>query len=287
MNNDIIAGIVTYNPNPIRLEKNIQSVCKQISRIIIIDNNSNNVSEIEYICNRKNVVIIKNKENFGIAYALNQLMEYAEGAGYKWCLTLDQDSIIADNFVSEAECLLQRKDVAKIVPLLYESSSNMLLYLGTKPDGKKYQEVNKSITSSSITNIAIWKIVGGFDNELFIDYVDYDYDMKIRINKYKLIRINSILLNHQLGESKTIKIGFIKIRVSNHSSFRKYYIARNIVIYIYRYRRYINVFCELLRLVKVIIYVILFENDKIDKIQKIYKGIIDGIEINKYEAHNK
>ena len=42
-----IAGIVLYNPDLGRLKENIESICKQVDKVILIDNGSDNIREIE------------------------------------------------------------------------------------------------------------------------------------------------------------------------------------------------------------------------------------------------
>ena len=38
-----IAGIVLYNPDLGRLKENIESICKQVDKVILIDNGSDNI----------------------------------------------------------------------------------------------------------------------------------------------------------------------------------------------------------------------------------------------------
>lgn len=274
---DVWAGIVSYNPQINRLKKNIEAIYQQVAKVVLVDNGSNNLDEVVALCNNFNVVYILNSENKGIAAALNQLMQYAYDYGIKWVITLDQDSICPNSIILEANSLLERNDIGQIVPLLFESNAKEFCYLGNIPNGKKFQQVNKSITSASINSVDIWKKVQGFDEKLFIDYVDYDYAMRLFIGKYKIIRMNDIILDHQIGQSINKKLFFFNVRVGNHSSFRKYYISRNMVIYICRYYKYINILPEMLRLFKVFILIILFENEKRLKLKQFFKGIKDGI----------
>ena len=73
-----IAGIVLYNPDLGRLKENIESICKQVDKVILIDNGSDNIREIEDLIKKYlNCILLKNGENMGIAYALNQILKYA------------------------------------------------------------------------------------------------------------------------------------------------------------------------------------------------------------------
>ena len=67
-----------------------------------MDNGSDNIKNIEdcVLNNWKNITIIKNGKNEGIAKALNQMFEFAIEQQYEYVLTLDQDSVCPDNIIS-------------------------------------------------------------------------------------------------------------------------------------------------------------------------------------------
>ena len=276
MKTKVIAGIVTFNPNIERLKENVNAISPQVEKIIVVDNGSENIKLINQLKSDK-IIIFANKRNLGIAEALNQVMEYAYQNAYNWVITLDQDSITPDNFINDSSTQFDTPNVAQIVPIIYDENVKVYYDLGTKVDNAHFQEVNKSITSASITNVTIWKKIGKFDSDLFIDYVDYDYCMKIKLHGYKILRNNKKVLFHELGSSEMRRFLFFKIRVSNHSSFRKYYIARNIVIFIKKYKYNSRPFTELLRLLKVVLLTIFFEKGKLIKLKSIFKGILDGM----------
>lgn len=280
MNKRTIAGIVTFDPDAGRLKQNIDTISGQVDAVLIIDNGSANLSEFEAF-NVPNLIIIKNESNKGIAYALNQMMEWAYKNNYSWVITLDQDSVCPPNYIDAAKPYMKR-NIGQIAPVLYESNSKKYCYMDDKPNGKHVQYVHKSITSASITSVEAWKKLGGFDNDLFIDYVDFDYSLRLRMNGYKILRLNNVALDQQLGTSIIHKVGPLSIRVSNHSAFRKYYICRNITIFIRKYKLRSRPHRELLRLCKVFLFLILFEDKKKEKLRSCLKGIKDGIT---YDLH--
>ena len=97
----ICAGIVTYNPELSRLRENVGAIVRNgISHIVIADNASGNYDEIRRAFADADICFIANRENTGIAYALNQILETAERRfGSEWVLTLDQDSVAADELI--------------------------------------------------------------------------------------------------------------------------------------------------------------------------------------------
>lgn len=276
MNKSIVAGIVTYNPAIERLEGSIKSIIEQVNAVCIVDNSSDNIDKIENLQREYKFTLIKNTDNKGIAFALNQIMNYAKEQGAAWCVTLDQDSISPSNLVEEAEKLFECQDIGQIVPMIFEERAKEYCYLGTPDNGKAVQKVEKSITSASINRVEAWSTCGKFDEMLFIDYVDYDFCMKLKMSHYKIYRLNTVILKHQIGDSFNVNILGYKIRVGNHSSFRKYYIGRNIIIYIHRYKNELNCVKEYMRLIKVFLLIVLFENDKKIKCKAFLRGVHDG-----------
>lgn len=274
-----LAAVVTYNPDVVRLNENIKAIAGQVDKVVVTDNGSKDVGFLEKIGFVYDAKIIENKENKGIAYALNKAMRYAYENDYDWVITLDEDSVCPPDIIATAKKCIEQEanDIAMIVPVIHETASDELCELGTRIDKNEFQEVKKCITSAAVTNVKIWKKLHGFDNKLFIDYVDYDYAVRCVTNGYRIIRMNNVFLDHRIGNSKYRRFLWTKVRVGNHSAKRKYYIARNIIIYIRKYGKEINVFAELLRLFKVLVLIILYEEEKLRKLKAYFKGVLSGL----------
>lgn len=89
----IYAGIVSYNPDLLRLKENISSIQQQVP-VIVFDNGSRNIIAIQkLISDFSEVQLIRSKKNIGIAAALNQLMQWGYENKFDWMLSLDQDSV--------------------------------------------------------------------------------------------------------------------------------------------------------------------------------------------------
>lgn len=288
----ISAGIVTFNPEMQRLEENIDAVIGQVAEVILVDNGSANIEEIEqkWADNLK-ITFIKNKENRGIAAALNQIMEYSLKKGYIWTLTLDEDSVVPKDMIEKYMDYVDRENTAMIVPIICD---RVMSEIDIKEEiNSEYTLVENAITSGTLMHNLIWKKVGGFTEELFIDYVDFDYCMKVRLAKYDIVRVNSVKLLHELGNAKEIKLftflgkickdgsewkrRFSELRyTTNHSPKRVYYVTRNQYYYINHYRPYFDA-TKLEKGMRIgWIVKLLFEKDRIKKFKAIRKGIKDG-----------
>ena len=267
----MIAGIVLYNPKIERLKENIDAVSRQVDNVYCIDNDSKNKSEIDELLGRySNVSIIYNNENKGIAFALNQLLSIAIDGEIDYLLTLDQDSVIGKEYIRRIMDFRIDNDIALIAPNILDINDKEGLLLeksGIRP-------VSDCITSGTVMNIAVCKKIGWFDEKMFIDYVDFEYCYRVIDSGYKIIRNNNVILSHQLGDGKVIKLFGKKSLVANHNPIRHYYLTRNLVYLMIKYpKRSINF---IKRIIKEFVFIILYEIDKIAKLKACMKGIYEG-----------
>lgn len=268
-----LAGIVLYNPDIKILKKNLTVLLKQGFFILLVDNASKNVEQIKTLENNS-IILLRNERNMGIGCALNQICEFAWNQNIEWVLALDQDSIVPDNLLSEYISRIDRPNLAIICPSILEQNINKEI-CHQNLQGDSY--IEKCITSASFISVPVWEKVGKFDEAMFIDYIDFDYCYKVRKMGYKILKIPTVQLRHSLGESELRKFLFWNVRVGNHVVNRKYYIARNTIIFMRRYKSLRVVVLEILRLFKLLLFTVLYEKDKRDKLFNIAKGVKDGL----------
>ena len=269
---DISAGIVLFNPDINRLKENISAVIVQCTHIYLVDNGSNNIDEVKELLNQYNqskISILCNTENQGIAKALNQLTAAAQKGGFEWILTLDQDSVAPSNISEEFEKYTNNLNTGMLCPVICDRNKGVVV---EAKDG--YKEIDECITSGSLLNIKAWSVIGGFDESMFIDGVDFDICYRLRKNGYKILCIQSVVLLHELGRIEYHHFLFWKVLVKNHSAFRKFYIARN-TVYLAR-KEHINIVKAILQNTKLFLIAVCYEDDKWKKSKKILQGTIDG-----------
>lgn len=264
-----IVGIVTYNPSIDELVNSIKVISSMGYEIIIVDNGSDNINDIENFIG-DNCYLIKNDDNLGIAKALNQVFYFSDKMGYKWVLTLDQDSMLSYELLCcYGECMESSK-VGIYCPRVHDLVSGV-----TWPkDG--LIELDKCITSGSLTSVCAWQDIAGFDEYLFIDEVDNDFCYRLRKMGYKIVVIPSALLNHKVGKTRIVNFFGKRIYVRNHSSMRKFYITRNRLYLDRKYYGHIratSIFKTLLFIVKTFI----FEDDKKAKLMACLSGVKESI----------
>lgn len=275
--NLICAGVVLYNPDIDRLRKNLESIINQVSIVLLQDNGSSNIKEIEELIKPwQNVKLINNPVNKGIAWALNNLCRCALEDQYEWILTLDQDSICPENMIFDFSKYLKNADM--LCPKIVDKNYGLI-------DGgnAKIEPVKECITSGCLLKLASWEKIHGFDETMFIDGVDFEFCYRMNQAGMKIYRVNDIVLNHEIGNITVRHFLGFKVIVKNHSAFRKYYIARN-TIYFARKNKQTMIKANL-QVIKQVLIVILYEKRKLKKISKILKGIKDGYQM-KIDKHS-
>lgn len=287
------AGIVLYNPNIIRLQKNMDSIVEQVQKVYLFDNGSENIIEIEELTNKyRSVELIKSKVNKGIAYALNALTECAENNGFNWIITLDQDSVTQKNTIKIYSKYVAQDDIAIISPYAIDRRKKNIEHI---IPNEKFSYIDYAITSGSMVNISIGKKIGLYDDWLFIGLVDTDFCKRIKLYGYKILRSNEVILDQEFGNltpSKNEQF-YLMLGEKLHSEqikklsyhrevnlLRVYYSTRNILYLTKKYNNYCNKYKEYYSLLKGSIATVLRAENKSKIIIAMYQGVRDGLKSN-------
>lgn len=279
----VAAIIVSYNPDN-NLFDSVNLLINQVNKIIIVDNGSKDekIKNINSIANidKEKIQVIFNKENLGIATALNIGVKEALAQDYKWILTMDQDSKASTNMIEKMFEVYkgisedERKEILSIFPNFVDER---IQSIEENSDMKAYEYVDADITSGNLLKAEVFDKIGFFDDSLFIDLVDTDFCMRLNEKNIKMIKVRDAILYHSLGESQSVKSIFGKFNTSNHSALRRYYMTRN---RFYTWEKYkdLNSFTlnrdkKLFK--KEFVKIILGEEDKINKIKMVFRGYKD------------
>lgn len=278
---DILVGIVLLNADINRVVANIQLIEPNVKQILLIDNGSDDHAIIhEKSKNFSKVAIMQNNENKGIAYALNQILTYGNNNNYRWVMTLDQDSVPDSNMIPHM-IETANESIGMVVPRLVDKNIGKTIKNGQAADDTLLppREVIKNpkdiMTSGCLMNMKMVEQVGLFEEKLFIDYVDIDYNERILRKGYTIVRDNRAVLHHELGKSEIRHFFGHDVLVDNHSAFRRYYMTRNRLYIAKKYYGTKGYTKEYLKVLLSKGKIILFEEDKKEKLQAIKKGIKD------------
>ena len=280
----IIAGIVLFNPDLSKLNKSLTILLGQVDSILLVNNASTNFSEGCLLIDDK-IKIINNKENKGIAYALNQMLDYAANNNYFWLITLDQDSIPPINMISAYNKHMDVPDIGIICPRIYDE--NQKIDSIDVCDGAWVKKPEEVITSGSCICVAKAINIGGFDEKLFIDFVDTDFQKRMLDAGCRIYRCDNVVLAHEIGKITTYSLFGVKVVCTNHNYIRRYYQVRNRLYYKKKYYNRQALWFEMIRLILGTIKIVCFEKEKLNKISSTIKGFVDYKKLNDQQILSK
>lgn len=266
------AGIVLYNPDGQRLEENIRAIYPQVDIVVLVDNGSDDQSYLSDYLKNNHYQVIANPTNKGIAYALNQIMEYALAHGIPWVLTLDQDSVVLPNIIGTYESL-KSPDIGIISCLILDRNYDNK---GCSEEDKDLFDIDWCITSASYTNTKVWHEVGGFDDRMFIDWVDLDFGIAVKNAGYRIVRTSKTKMIHELGRAtKVVRIRNYDYIVQNKPSTRYYYSTRNLIYLAKKYPD-INIVDQVKQIILNTYVILKYEGNKASNFTSIIKGLVSG-----------
>jgi rhamnosyltransferase len=265
---NIAAVVILYQPSP-DVEANVNSWADQVDLVLLIDNSEGDEPSpvVAEIASRGNSILMRNGSNEGVARALNIAADTAAARGYKFLLTMDQDSRAEPDMVSHMVACME-KDWQGPVGLV---SPRYLDGVRPVPDAlEACCEVMIPLTSGSLLNLGAYGVAGPFRDDFFIDFVDNEYCLRLRKHAQKVVRANKAFLHHRVGDARCIG-PFV---VTHHSPLRRYYKTRNRCAVFAEYFSSFPGHClfDLLRLAKEMVFILCFESQKVSKFVMMWRG---------------
>lgn len=276
---DVIAGIVTFNPDINRLSSNIDAVKGQVDSIIIVDNGSENAAKIEESVS-SDITLIKWKENKGIASALRTIMDFAIFHKYSWVLTIDQDSVVQERLIDQYLIYANRKECSNVglfTCLIKDRNFKNTKHESQKSDIKK---VDSCITSAAFCCVEKYKKIDGYDESFFIDCVDFDICYQLRDAGFDVCRINYIGLLHEVGHGENRKFFWVTIVIYHHNAKRIYTLSRNMILLWKKHPKIYGLHRLIKKQLALLIRIAWYENEKVQKMRSFRCGILDGLKWN-------
>lgn len=269
------AVFVTHHPDD-QFPQRLASVLGQVDRIVIVDNGSGEELEMLRQLATDGIELIANGQNLGIGAALNRGAVRAAELGYRWVLTMDQDSVAHDDLMNGlskayAACPF-RSQTAVVAANFMDQERNRLFVRSTA--GRPFVEQPTAITAGSLISLDAWRAVGGFREDFFIDFVDNEFCLRLRSRSWRVIYTPCPLIDHAIGNPRRHRLLGMRVATSNHSPLRRYYMTRNRLVTDWAFahsqpRAVIGDFC---RIGGETLLLLLFEDQKRHKIAAMLQG---------------
>ncbi|MBV8741049.1 MAG: glycosyltransferase family 2 protein, partial [Sinobacteraceae bacterium] len=232
----ICAVVVTYHPLA-RYADNILALAQQVGKVLVVDNGSDedSLAAIRHALARIDGVLMSMGGNVGIGAALNAGLRFAQQQGFAWLATFDQDSRVTEGMIATMLSTLDeyayRERVAIVTPRHLEQGLRKIIQdRASAGAGHGWRLLITTLTSGNLVRIQPALAAGGFDEGLFIDYVDHEFCLRLRRSGQQVLEASNATLLHSLGRMQWRKILGLRIAVVNQPSTRRYYISRNRVI---------------------------------------------------------
>lgn len=280
MKNKVCALIITYNIDEKIIEVT-NSIVSQVELLVIVDNSSEpkTIKLLEELNENPIINVIFNKENCGIAKALNQGVEFAKENRCDYILTLDHDSVcekdMIKNMLSCADEYENKDNIGILTPKIFETHKQDFISKKGYED-YKYVKVKDCIQSGSLIKLGVFNKTGYFNEDLFIYHVDFDFCQPLLKAKYDIVQCNNVTLYHEEGYKIPKNLLGRKVFYNNYSSPAIYYITRNTI---YMCKKYNIIYIK--RIIKDFLFITLFDEKRKERLSYFFKGIYDGI-LNKY-----
>ena len=234
----MIALVVTYFPDD-EVADNIAAIAREFGDVIVVDNGSPQGSTASFRT-LPGVDFVALDANHGVAAALNLGFERAVQRGETWVVSFDQDSRPISGFALALATSRAGMGDAAVIGANIVEAAMAGDYTWLRP-GKRCEwlfervpcssedllDVSMVVTSGALTSVEVWRELGGFDESLFIDFVDTDFCLRVRATGRRIGVSNGAVLHHKLGQRERREIFGFVFHPTHHPAFRHYFIARN------------------------------------------------------------
>ena len=288
-------AIIIVNWKQYELTKSCLFSLKKINyndyQIILIDNESN-LKELKVIKNQfDNIITFSNERNLGFTEANNIGIKHAIKNEFEYVLLINNDTEVEKNFMNPLlDSLEKNKNLGAVQPLILNFVNRKKVWNAggflNKFFGYSYVNKNKELIKNNIDwitgccffiKVEVIKKIGLLDESFFAYYEDVDWSIKIKNTGFDLAFINSSVIYHHGSKSSQNELS-----EGTLSPFVHYLNIRNHILLLRKNRDIFNFLGVLLfQFFKIISYSIYFIlRLRINKLNMVYKGLIDGLNTN-------
>jgi GT2 family glycosyltransferase len=297
MKREISVASITVATNAAEvLSKQLDALISQsfpLDEIVVVDNGSTD-STVKMVRNRyPQVTVIELGQNLGVGGAFSAGLSYAGlDKKYDWIWLFDEDSVPENDGLEQllkgyalGERLERKIGVVACAATHGESG---LSYPGllwrerlVLPPTEVLQQaiwfVDGTISSGTMVRREVVENVGLPRADFFMDFVDFEYSLRIRRHGYEIAIVRDSVLHHTLGIPRVFKFLGYKKAWSDHAPWRQYYIIRNHTYVVwYSYPEWRPKLFMLLRLARHGTASLLFSEHGFESLRMMLLGFLDG-----------
>lgn len=287
-----IAGIMVTFGCGAQAELAVDAALSQVETLYLADNGADaptrQALQRAQVRHGGRLQLTLNPKNLGLAAAQNQCLRRALEDGAEWLLLLDDDSRpegpMAHQLLAVAEPwsgIVAPRVIDRMTnrPARYITPLGRFAFRRREvAEGGMLREAAIVISSGSLVRAEVPRSIGGMSEELFIDYVDYDFCLRAKAAGFRILVSGNACLWHRLGFKRDHQALGMRVTTSNHAAPRRYTIFRNRMFILRRYgRRYPFLIAhESLAYFWDVARILVLENEKAAKLRSAARGFYDG-----------
>lgn len=271
-----IAVVTAYRPGH-QLAGVVAAATAQVDVVVVVDNTPTGTpGAAELLEPSDRVDIVSMGYNSGLAAALNTGV--ARYAGSERVLLLDQDSSIPPDLVERLGARLEEDPrIGVVAPAPWDAGAAR--YLDPRASGRPVlADLGAVITSGMLVRRRVLDEVGGFREDFFVDCVDQEFCLRVRSAGWRVTQDRSVLLPHELGETRWHGWGPLRLRATHHATWRLYWIGRNSAVMLREHGRSAPAWS--LQWLAIVAYwaltIVLFEPPRWERLGTLVGGLRDG-----------
>jgi len=256
----VTAAIVTYHPDPGEISRVIEKAADQVRHIAIIENSGDShhqgamrgvAAAAKTASPHVTVDLVVNESNLGLSKGCNQAISLARSRGSKFVLLLDQDSELRPNAVARLveaydaissvhrlgsiSCVNDERypvDLAPLVVLdrLRETFQTRRPETGHTLKHRLGYEVLTFTNSGTLIPLSVLDTVGGLNEDLFVDAIDYDFSLRLRFDGYHCFLCPQAQIDHKQGSPFRRRLLRREVRLRSYSPARSYLIVKDTIV---------------------------------------------------------
>ena len=215
----VTAVVVLYRPDREEFLASLSSYVRGLDAVFVLDNSEESDAElVSELARFPNVHYHAFGRNTGLSQAYNEGIRLSRLKNADWILFMNQDSTFLSNPL-ERYLKVASDDVALLCPR-YSTFKQKAV------EGKGTTEVSFAQTSGTFLSSKAIDEIGFFDENLFLEWVDVDYCMRLKKKGLRIFQVDDIVLDHRPGTPRTVRVLWKKVTYSSYSPLRKYYLVR-------------------------------------------------------------
>jgi GT2 family glycosyltransferase len=237
---------VAYNAER-TLTRQVEALLRQtraLQEIVVVDNASSDGTCALLEKRYPQVKVLRMPENVGIGGGLAAGVAYAAiKKRHDWVWTFDQDSVPNDDALQALLEGTDRTDSSKgeigiVAGVPFHPATGHCYYPMLWHDGfvKPSAELTREpiwfadlvISSGCMVRRDVVEKVGVPRADFFIDFVDFEYCLRVRSQGYKIAVISRAKLAHEVGNARKVQLPGYSRLWPVQPPFREYYISRNL-----------------------------------------------------------